>query len=93
MKTKTYTVVWRYDIGDEVWYFDYSQIRKGVIIEHGITTYSFSDIVEPQYTIKYGEGGYDCWIIKTDYNGVEEWNVTYGMANHDETAYCIKTTN
>jgi len=59
MKTQTYTVIWRYDIGDEVWYFDYSQIRKGIITEHGISCYGHGNDVVPQYTIKYGEGEYD----------------------------------
>ena len=34
-------------------------------------------------TNSYGNGGSDYWLIKTDENGIEEWNKTYGTTNDD----------
>ena len=34
-------------------------------------------------TESYGEGGQDCYLIKTDENGNEEWSKTFGSLNDD----------
>lgn len=44
-------------------------------------------------TTSYGAGGYDVWVIKTDIDGVEEWNQMFGEGNCHETGYCIKQTS
>ncbi|MCK5031465.1 MAG: hypothetical protein KAR64_08365, partial [Thermoplasmatales archaeon] len=44
-------------------------------------------------TKSYGNGGYDVWVIKTDNNGIEEWNQVFGDGNCHETGYCIKQTS
>jgi hypothetical protein len=42
-------------------------------------------------TMSYGAGGIDAWLIKTDSDGNEEWNKTYG-GSEDEWPYVILQT-
>jgi len=39
----------------------------------------------------FGAGGDDFWLVKTDANGIAQWNKTYGTAYVDE-AYCVVQT-
>lgn len=62
--------------GNQLWYYDYDNM----------------DIDELNYLIQTNDGGYllagctgisyntfhDLWFVKTDANGIHEWNVTYG---------------
>jgi len=42
-------------------------------------------------TLSFGNGGNDAWLIKTDSNGNEEWNQTFG-GSWDDGAYSVQQT-
>ena len=44
------------------------------------------------YTVSFGAGGDDLWIVKTDADGNEEWSNTYGGSSSD-VGYYIKETS
>jgi predicted secreted protein len=45
------------------------------------------------YTNSFGAGGNDYWLVKTDSNGIMQWNYTYGMAATNEGSYYMMQTS
>jgi len=42
-------------------------------------------------TCSFGTGSFDFWLVKTDNNGIELWNRTFGSDDHD-TVYSVQQT-
>ncbi len=43
------------------------------------------------FTSSFGAGGNDMWLVKTDFDGTEQWNQTYGGVGSDITYALIQT--
>lgn len=44
-------------------------------------------------TYSFGAGGADFWLVKTDANGNEQWNRTYGGADLDSAKSLVITSD
>jgi len=75
--------IWKNTFGDTAWDCGYSvqQTFDGGYIITGFTS--------PPETWQYP----DLWLIKTDSEGIEEWNKTYGNANYDAGFSVQQTTD
>jgi hypothetical protein len=61
--------------------------------EHGYSVIQSGDeYIVTGYTKSYGEGDYDVWLLKTDNEGNEIWNKTYG-GTEDDRSFAIQHTS
>ncbi len=75
--------------GNELW----NRTFGGFNNEYALSIQSTSDsgYVLTGSTESYGAGNKDVWLIKTDFNGNEQWNKTFGGVLLDEALYVQKT--
>jgi len=76
-------------VGNEVWNWHFG----GSEDDEGQAVWQTRDggYVAAGFTLSFGAGGKDVWLVKADSSGNEDWTRTFGGA-HDDEAYAIQET-
>ena len=63
----------------------WNQTYGGTSLDNGLSVVETSDggYIVAGYTVSFGAGGADVWLIKTNATGTAQWNQTYGGPNND----------
>jgi hypothetical protein len=74
------TCVWleKIDAGVNDWQWTKDYDGPGNECAYAVIKTSDGGLALAGETDSYGAGGYDTWLIKTDFNATAQWNMTYG---------------
>jgi len=77
------------NLGNATWNYTFGGIGR----DYGNAVKQTSDggFIATGYTLSFGAGGDDLWVVKTDEDGIEEWSNTYGGSASD-VGYDIQQT-
>jgi hypothetical protein len=73
----------------------WNQTYGGTETDYGFSVAQTSDggYAIAGFTGSYGAGGTDVWLVKTDADGIAQWNQTYGGTNSDYGYSMVKTSD
>ena len=77
--------------GDEIWNKTFGGISQDQFLS--IDETSANGYIIAGSTMSYGAGDHDVWLIKTDSNGDEIWNKTFGGTGYDFACSVQRTTD
>ena len=73
----------------------WNQTYGGPSLDNGLSVVETSDggYMVAGYTVSFGAGGADVWLIKTNATGTVQWNQTYGGPNNDVGWSVVETSD